>query len=584
MNGLRRWFTISQLVTGGPIILLLMLSLVLGVSRYWSQYQSELQHALHVAKVGAQPIVNLMRSNVGGGNYANVQDASARELYKADARLKFFQVSGNTNENGEPYGFIYDAASDTFVRTSYASAYEQELKDKVDKAQAALAQLPSDNEKRPLIEKILKEKQDELNQLLRDKGATAQLLNSYQKPAAASFENGYYLDEQHWQLHLLIPVGNSGGGEVWMVLDAKDLGGMPATILKSVLPINLITLLICIALAWLLSRVICTPLKKMVASIDEIERNSDVTIRVESEGRDEIAQIGHSLNEVMGKFQEILADVSHVTHEVTNAAKTMHSSISDTANGMQQQKIETDQLSTSANEMLTAVGDVAANASFAAQCAGDANDQASKGKHEVDSTMSSINALAAEVSNATQAIETLNDETAKIGTVIDVIKDIAGQTNLLALNAAIEAARAGDQGRGFAVVADEVRNLAMRTQQSTAEIEEMITRLQHGARNVVSIMEESRQRSVSCVDQASRAGSALEQITAAVEKISSMNTQIASAAEEQSAVTDEINHHISTISGITDTNSTRANSCTEISSRLAALADELVHKVGVFKT
>ncbi len=583
MNGLRKWFTISQLVTGGPIILLLMLSLVLGLSRYSSQYQLELQHVRHAARIGAQPIVNLLQLNVGGGNYANVQDMSARKLYRADARLKFFQVNGKTNDNADAYGFVYDAGSDTVVRTHYSSDYEQNLKNKVERVQSVLKRLPTDHKKRPKVEKIFRVKQAELNQLLEDKNRSVQLQHLYSKPELEKFDNGYFLDEKKWRLHLLIPIGNRGGGEVWIVLDATELGGMAATIMKSVLPINIIALLICVALAYLLSRVICRPLKKMVTSINEIERNSDVTVRVESEGRDEIAQIGRSLNNVMGKFQEILSDVSHVTHEVAQAAKTMQGSIDETASGIKQQKTEADQLSLSANQMLTAVGEVASSASFAAQCAAEANDQAGKGQQEVDATVTSINALAGEVSHATEEIDTLNNETVKIGTVIDVIKTIAEQTNLLALNAAIEAARAGDQGRGFAVVADEVRSLAMRTQQSTSEIEEMITQLQAGARNVVTVMEESRQRSVSCVEQASHAGSALAEITVTVEKISSMNAQIASAAEQQSAVTDEINHHIGTISGITDTNSIRANSCTEISIQLTALANKLEHKVGVFK-
>ena len=337
MKGLRRWFTMTQLVTGGPIILLLILSLVLGISRYQSQDQLELQHALHVARVGAQPIVNLLRLNVGGGNYANVQDAAARKLYKADTRLKFFHVSGKTNGNGDAYGFVYDAINDIFARTNYTSDYEQELKDIIEKAQSTLQRLPTNHEKRPMVEKILNTKQDDLKQLRHEKDSISQLHSTYQRPATEKFNNGYFLDDKQWQLHLLIPIGNSGGGEVWIVLDATDLGGMPATIMKSVLPINIITLLICIALAYMLSRIICTPLKKMVTSINKIERNSDVTVRIESEGHDEIAQISRSLNNLMGKFQEILSDVSHVTHEVTESAQMMQNSINETADGLQQQ-------------------------------------------------------------------------------------------------------------------------------------------------------------------------------------------------------------------------------------------------------
>jgi methyl-accepting chemotaxis protein len=182
------------------------------------------------------------------------------------------------------------------------------------------------------------------------------------------------------------------------------------------------------------------------------------------------------------------------------------------------------------------VQEVARNATEAAKAASHSDEEAQNGQAVVDRTINAIDALASEVDRAANVIHRLEQDSDKIGTVLDVIKGIAEQTNLLALNAAIEAARAGEQGRGFAVVADEVRTLASRTQQSTAEIQQMIERLQAGAQEAVSVMEDSRSRASDSVSSAQSAGQSLESITRSVASITDMNTQIASAADEQSAL------------------------------------------------
>ena len=217
-----------------------------------------------------------------------------------------------------------------------------------------------------------------------------------------------------------------------------------------------------------------------------------------------------------------------------------------------EQKDEVDKVATAMTQMSATVHEVARNATEAAEAAQRADEETSKGKMVVSQAIEAIDLLANEVNEAAQVIHRLEQDSDEIGAVLDVIRGIAEQTNLLALNAAIEAARAGEQGRGFAVVADEVRTLAQRTQQSTQEIQNMIERLQSGAQDAVKAMEQGRSRAQVGVEQAAEAGTSLETIAQAVGTISDMNTQIATAAEEQSVVAEEINLNIVTISDMAD--------------------------------
>jgi methyl-accepting chemotaxis protein len=248
-----------------------------------------------------------------------------------------------------------------------------------------------------------------------------------------------------------------------------------------------------------------------------------------------------------------------------------------------QQQSETSQVVTAMNEMTATVQEVARHATEAAAAASNADHASVDGKKVVLSTMNAIEALSSEVHSAANVISQLEKDSENIGTVLDVIKGIAEQTNLLALNAAIEAARAGEQGRGFAVVADEVRTLASRTQQSTQEIQTMIENLQVGAQSAVKVMDESRAKAEDSVSQAAKAGGSLEEITHSVSQINDMNTQIATAAEEQSAVAEEINRNIVNISEIVDRTADGANQTSIASEELASLAAQLQQLVNQFK-
>jgi methyl-accepting chemotaxis protein len=235
------------------------------------------------------------------------------------------------------------------------------------------------------------------------------------------------------------------------------------------------------------------------------------------------------------------------------------------------------------NEMTATAAEVARNAASAAEAAHHAEAEAQQGTKIVQNTIAAINSLSAEVGSANEVIKKLKADSEQIGKVLDVIRSIAEQTNLLALNAAIEAARAGEQGRGFAVVADEVRTLASRTQQSTAEIQKMIEILQSGAIDSVRVMEAGKLRAEEGAAQAAKAGDALARITRAVVTINQMNTQIASAAHEQSAVSHEIDNNVNNISQAATTPAEGAQRTVVESQELARLAKHLQELIKQYK-
>ncbi|WP_404943231.1 methyl-accepting chemotaxis protein, partial [Pseudomonas sp. GW456-L12] len=281
-------------------------------------------------------------------------------------------------------------------------------------------------------------------------------------------------------------------------------------------------------------------------------------------------------------LRELIGGIRDGVTQIASAAEELSAVTEETSAGVNSQKVETDQVATAMHEMTATVQEVARNAEEASQAAAAADGEAREGDKVVAEAIAQIERLASEVVRSTDAMSVLQQESQKIGSVMDVIKAVAEQTNLLALNAAIEAARAGEAGRGFAVVADEVRALAQRTQKSTEEIEGLVAGLQNGTQQVANVMNNSRSLTDSSVDLTRKAGVSLENITRTVSNIQSMNQQIAAAAEQQSAVAEEISRSIINVRDVSEQTAAASDETAASSVELARLGNQLQMMVSHF--
>jgi aerotaxis receptor len=301
--------------------------------------------------------------------------------------------------------------------------------------------------------------------------------------------------------------------------------------------------------------------------------------------RDEFGQIEFALRMMQAETGAVVGRIGDASKKLDTYAEALLRDI-EAGNALStEQQAETDQIATAVNQMAASIQEVASNAQYAADAAGNADSETTSGQRLVANTSRVIMQLESEIRSAAQVIHELEDQSKEISKVLDVIRGIAEQTNLLALNAAIEAARAGEQGRGFAVVADEVRSLAARTQQSTTDIQGMIATLQDRAKSAVAVMEQSRSQAHVSVEHAQDAAAALQGISRRVNEITEMNAQMATAVEQQGAVSEDINRSISTIRDAADANVQtfagnfqRAASVAKLSKALRELAQQFWEK------
>ena len=339
-----------------------------------------------------------------------------------------------------------------------------------------------------------------------------------------------------------------------------------------------------IAMAFLLLQTVVKPINDIKNAMTEIASGEgDLSQRIDVKTQDEIGNLADAFNQFVSKIQVTVAQVIESSNTLRNEMANLSSLTKNIANSTVSQQKDSEAVAAAVHEMQVTSRNVSDSANEAAVASQTANDELTNTNVILDQTVSSIRSLASEIESASHVINTLDHDVSNIASVLDVIRGIAEQTNLLALNAAIEAARAGEQGRGFAVVADEVRSLASRTQQSTGEIQTMIEKLQSGAGQAVEVMRGSQNSSDETIKSAGRASESLFEILNAISRMNEMNTHIATAASQQSTVSDEVN---SNVQGIADSSTSIVEIVNQAQASLAMLSEQtqrLDHQVSQFK-
>ncbi|MET1080624.1 MAG: methyl-accepting chemotaxis protein [Pseudomonas sp.] len=336
-------------------------------------------------------------------------------------------------------------------------------------------------------------------------------------------------------------------------------------------------------LVWLAAGLV-RPIRQVTQALMEIGGGGgDLTRRLDESRADELGDLARGFNSFVGSQRELIGAVLATSERLRGAVGQVAQVVENTVGRSGQQQEMTDRVATAVHEMGLTVQEIARNASHAAEASQSARDEALQARQVVGNSIVHIEKMSGEIGQTAGAVAELAREVASIDQVLAVIRGISEQTNLLALNAAIEAARAGETGRGFAVVADEVRTLASRTQASTGEIQQMIQRLKNGAQTAVDSMRAGQAATGTGVEASQRTGQSLGEITAQVERISDMNTQVAAATEQQSTVTEEINRNVQGIADLAHATASEVRLCREDCQTLRHLADDLATQVGRFR-
>ncbi|WJK08050.1 methyl-accepting chemotaxis protein [Pseudomonas fluorescens] len=367
------------------------------------------------------------------------------------------------------------------------------------------------------------------------------------------------------------------------VVEAKVQERMQGVVL-SIVGVAVVVLLVIAAAGMLLANTILRPLTLMKANLDDIAAGEgDLTRRLTITSQDELGELAGSFNRFVDKIHGLVRQITEMTSQLTGLVTQVSDQAQRSDQAMERQRHETDQVATAINEMSAAAQEVAKSAQNAAVAAQQTDEEGQTAKRVVAGSIKQIHALVDDIRSSGVSLDSLQQDVSSIVGVLGVIRSIAEQTNLLALNAAIEAARAGEAGRGFAVVADEVRALASRTQISTQEIQGMIDRLQAGTQSAVEAMRRSSEAGDGTSAQANQAGASLDAMADLIATINSMNAQIASAAEEQTAVAEEINRSVHQIAVAVDNVADETQLGAQTSRSLAELGQRLGKLVGQFR-
>lgn len=509
--------------------------------------------------------------------------------------FSFYQISTLSHLTEEVFDHPF-----TVTRSSLTAEVElTQLELLVEKNRHALIQTQASKDEIHHLEKLIKKELLLVQERVLGEAAQQQISSSIEH-----FEDWVELEEQILQITNLETVEAQSkidlaedqlhklGKELEKVIEysvhnAEEFKANAEEVRESAIQTGIVIIIFAVTfgilIAVLLLNNILGPINTLTNTITRIESESDLTARVSIDNKTEIAQTASAINNMLGKFQSSLHQVSDVVLQLSATSEQTSAITEQTTAAVRDQSDKTQLLATASHQMSQSIRDVASNANSASESTVDINSRTQQGLEAMQDTIEEINVLSKNVGEAGIVIAQVEKNSEEIGSILDVIQGIAEQTNLLALNAAIEAARAGEQGRGFAVVADEVRNLASKTQSSTEEINQMILKLQNDSREAVSVMEQSQNTAGSATGKAKMTSDILLGINTAIHDINEQNALIASSTEEQSAVTDDIYQNVSQISEMTKQTNIGAEQTKEASLNLNQLAHQLKDLIKQFK-
>src|SRR5450830_1386707 len=543
------------------IVPVLLFALVISLTTVWilkGQARNEVdetrQHLLDAAKATLQ-------------SYVEVAMTTIKPLYDAAApgdtavRAQVVKLLSNTSYGKDGYFFGYDSETIRLFKGNSPDGVGKSFKDNRDPNGVYV--------NRDLV-KV-------------GKDGTHYLQYSSTQPGQTELvpKLGYTEYLPKWDMVIGTSVNLDGIDAQVAVVEAKVEKRMEGVLLSI---LGVAVLLVIAAAGMVLANTILRPLHLMKANLDDIAAGEgDLTRRLAITSQDELGDLAGAFNRFVDKIHGLVRQITEMTAQLTGLVGQVSDQAQRSEQAMERQRHETDQVATAINQMSAAAQEVAHSAQGASVAAQQTDAEGQAAKRVVDRSIAQIHALVNDIRSSGVSLDSLQQDVSSIVSVLSVIRSIAEQTNLLALNAAIEAARAGEAGRGFAVVADEVRALASRTQTSTQEIQGMIDRLQKGTVAAVEAMRRSSDAGDGTSVQANEAGASLDTIAQLIGTINSMNAQIASAAEEQTAVAEEINRSVHQIAVAVDSVADETQLGAQTSRSLADLGQRLGQLVGQFR-